>query len=56
MTEIQRAKCDGHLYFAVQTEPDAAKEKLESFLKGKGISYEYSQTNKFANFINKTLI
>lgn len=38
------------------TDPEPLKEKLEAFLKGQGIEYEYSATTKFANFINKTLL
>ncbi|EFJ48050.1 hypothetical protein VOLCADRAFT_91224, partial [Volvox carteri f. nagariensis] len=36
--------------------PEALRDKLESFLASLGVSYSYSQTSKFANFINKTLL
>ncbi|GLC45337.1 hypothetical protein PLESTM_001721600 [Pleodorina starrii] len=36
--------------------PEVLRDKLESFLASLDVSYSYSQTSKFANFINKTLL
>jgi len=38
------------------TEPEAVRDKLEKLLAAHGVSYSYSKTSKFANFINKTLL
>jgi hypothetical protein len=40
---------------AGQTEPEQLRDKLQSFLSDKGISFAQSTTSKFANFIKKTL-
>jgi hypothetical protein len=40
----------------IQEHPEDQRARLEAFLGEKGISYSYSQTSKFANFINKSLL
>lgn len=37
-------------------QPEALRAKLEAFLTSLGVQYSYSQTSKFANFINKSLL
>ncbi|PNH08856.1 hypothetical protein TSOC_004568 [Tetrabaena socialis] len=39
-----------------QEHPEALRDRLEAFLTSLGVSYSYSKTSKFANFINKTLL
>jgi hypothetical protein len=39
-----------------QDKPEALRAELEELLRSQGISYSYSKTSKFANFINKTLL
>ncbi|KAG2441861.1 hypothetical protein HXX76_003469 [Chlamydomonas incerta] len=48
----------GTLYeIEVETEqPEVLRDRLEQWLSGLGVSYSYSATSKFANFINKTLL
>lgn len=36
--------------------PEKLRDQLEAFLGALGVQYSYSQTSKFANFINKTLL
>ena len=38
------------------TEPERVRDKLESFLNENGIAYEFKETTKFGNFMNKTLL
>lgn len=38
-----------------QESPEALRDKLEAFLSGLGVTFSYSKSSKFANFINKTL-
>lgn len=38
------------------TEPEVVRDKLEALLSTNGVSYSYSVTSKFANFINKSLL
>ena len=40
----------------VQSEPERLRSELEAFLSQQGIGFTYSQTSKFANFRNKTLL
>lgn len=40
----------------LQVDPESMKAKLETLLKGHGITYEYSKVTKFKNFINRTLL
>ena len=39
-----------------QTEPEALRADLEALLASHGVSYSYSKTSKFANFVNRTLV
>lgn len=36
--------------------PEDMKVELEAFLQAQGVSYSYSQTSKFANFVNTSLL
>jgi len=36
-------------------QPEQLRDKLEAFLGQQGVQYRYSDTSKFANFVNKTL-
>eukprot|EP00198_Chlamydomonas_reinhardtii_P008540 XP_001697877.1 predicted protein [Chlamydomonas reinhardtii] len=57
--ELDETKFEhGTLYeIEVETEqPEVLRDRLEHWLSGMGVSYSYSQTSKFANFINKTLL
>ncbi|GBF92863.1 triphosphate tunel metalloenzyme [Raphidocelis subcapitata] len=38
------------------TEPEALRADLEALLASHGVSYSYSKTSKFANFVNRTLV
>lgn len=48
----------GTLYeIEVETDqPELLRDRLQKFLEGQGITYSYSKTSKFANFINKSLL
>jgi hypothetical protein len=41
---------------STQDEPEALRADLERLLASHGVTYSYSKTSKFANFINRTLV
>lgn len=57
--ELDETRFEHGTVFEIEVEsadPEPLKAKLEAFLKGNGIEFEYSATTKFANYINKTLL
>lgn len=57
--ELDETRFGHGTVFEIEVEsadPEPLKAKLEKFLKGNGIDFEYSATTKFANYINKTLL
>ncbi|GIL90756.1 hypothetical protein Vretimale_16842 [Volvox reticuliferus] len=57
--ELDETAFDHGTLYEIECEtdhPEMLRDSLESFLASLGVSYSYSQTSKFANFINKTLL
>ncbi|GIL60526.1 hypothetical protein Vafri_15074 [Volvox africanus] len=57
--ELDETAFDHGTLYEIECEtdhPEILRDRLESFLSSLGVSYSYSQTSKFANFINKTLL
>lgn len=44
------------LHRPLQANPDKYKPMLEALLKESGVDFGYSQSSKFANFVNKSLL
>lgn len=45
-----------HILCRLQANPDKYKPMLEALLQESGVDFGYSQSSKFANFVNKSLL
>ncbi|KAG2498010.1 hypothetical protein HYH03_004268 [Edaphochlamys debaryana] len=57
--ELDETVFEHGILYEIEVETDKPVElrtKLEAFLSALGVPFSYSQTSKFANFINKTLL